>query len=108
MTLIIYAKCSDHDRKEMDMQINVKKYYIPKNDEFTLALAGESIMIHVLLVKFVQIMINCYWINYMNSSPCSSNFPTLLIVLEISEKIDIKYWHTSLYGNSEIFNLRIR
>ena len=60
MTLIIYAKCSDApsililDRKEMETANfgqSVKKYYIPKNNKFTLALAGESIMIDSIISK---------------------------------------------------------
>ncbi len=57
MTLIIYIKCADAiiailDRKETntsDVGQTTKKYYFPSNQEFLLALAGESIRIDTIV-----------------------------------------------------------
>lgn len=57
MTLIIYIKCADAtilvlDRKESntsDVGQITKKYYLPTNLEFVLALAGESIRIDTIV-----------------------------------------------------------
>lgn len=57
MTLIIYIKCADAiitilDRKETntsDVGQTTKKYYLPSNQEFLLALAGESIRIDTIV-----------------------------------------------------------
>lgn len=57
MTLIIYTKCTDAtiailDRKESntsDIGQITKKYYLPTNQEFILALAGESIRIDTIV-----------------------------------------------------------
>lgn len=57
MTLIIYIKCADAsilllDRKESNTssvgQVT-KKYYLPTNQEFVLALAGESVRIDTIV-----------------------------------------------------------
>ena len=57
MTLIIYIKCKDGtilalDKKESDTSDagqGVKKYYMPTNREFVLALAGESTRIDMIV-----------------------------------------------------------
>ena len=57
MTLIIYIKCADAiiailDRKETntsDVGQTTKKYYFPSNQDFLLALAGESIRIDTIV-----------------------------------------------------------
>ena len=57
MTLIVYVKCTDGhiltaDRKESDdanLPNPVRKYYMPDNREFVLALAGSSIIIDMVV-----------------------------------------------------------
>lgn len=57
MTLIVYARCTDGhiltaDRKESDggnLPNPVRKYYMPNNHEFVLALAGSSIIIDMVV-----------------------------------------------------------
>lgn len=57
MTLIAYAKCTDGqvlavDRKESDyesMPSPVRKYYLPNNEQFVLALAGPSDMVDMIV-----------------------------------------------------------
>ena len=57
MTLIMYAKCTDGhiltaDRKESDvanLPNPVRKYYMPDNQEFVLALAGSAIIIDMIV-----------------------------------------------------------
>ena len=57
MTLIVYVKCTDGhvlmaDRKESDdanLPNPVRKYYMPDNQEFVLALAGSSIIIDMVV-----------------------------------------------------------
>lgn len=57
MTLIVYARCTDGhiltaDRKETDvanLPNPVRKYYMPDNKEFVLALAGSSIIIDMVV-----------------------------------------------------------
>ena len=57
MTLIVYARCTDGhiltaDRKESDdanLPNPVRKYYMPNNREFVLALAGSSVIIDMVV-----------------------------------------------------------
>ena len=56
MTLIVYTRCTDGqvlvvDRKESDdegVPSHVRKYYLPNNREYVLALAGNSVMIDMI------------------------------------------------------------
>ena len=62
MTLIVYLKCNDAqivalDRQEFDgsgVGEFVKKYYIPENREFVLALAGDSLRITTIVAELYR------------------------------------------------------
>ena len=62
MTLIIYSKCSDGiiiiaDRKESnfsDIGETTKKYYLPDNQEFLFAMAGDSDRIDTVVSDLKQ------------------------------------------------------
>ena len=62
MTLIIYLRCNDAqivalDRQEFDgsgVGEFVKKYYIPENREFVLALAGDSLRITTIVAELYR------------------------------------------------------
>ena len=62
MTLIVYLKCNDaqivaSDRQEFDgsgVGEFVKKYYLPENREFVLALAGDSLRITTIVDKLYR------------------------------------------------------